>query len=1115
MKLTFSRFTHRALRHFHVFSSAHFLILAIVAAVLVAQASAQVVDDPNLKQAIRETLNLPDEIPLTQQEMSRLTNLDAEERGITDLTGLEYATNIRSLRLDNNPIVDISLLVHLTKLEGVHLTGCQIVDLSPLRNLKNLRGVFLGHNQISDISALAELTNLTYLHLQSNQIVDLSPLANLINLREFWIQDNSVEDITILANLTQLTILRLDNNQIRDISPLTHLTQLEELHIADNPFYDFSPLLELEGLGLDIEINEGVNIVVEVPDPNLKQLIREALSLPEAVPLTQGQILRLTRLDAGGDRGITNLTGLEYATNIRSLRLHRNPIVDISPLAHLTKLEGVHLLGCDIVDLSPLRNLKNLRGVFLGHNQISDISPLAELTNLTALHLQSNQIVDLGTLANLINLRELWLNDNLVEDIAIFTNLMQLTVLRLDNNQIRDISPLAHLTQLEELHIADNPFYDFSPLLELERVELDIEISEGFDVVVEIPDPNLRLLIREALSLPEAVPLTQGQMLRLTRLDAGGDRGITNLMGLEYATNIRFLVLYRNPIVDISFLIHLTKLEGVNLWGCNIVDLSPLRNLKNLKGVFLGRNKISDISPLGELTNLTALHLHSNQIVDFSPLANLINLRELWIQDNLDTDISPLQGLNIPDFRYDEVCDIEPLLPLVRERIENRSFPSVFQIWNDVVGLDHLTWGQRNVLHDLYVGHPRFELHWDMTLAEPTYGVATQRAGHLERAREIRQRRLAQNPNMIFLPDIRYYHHDTPEAFPPDSDFWLRDAQGQILRNEANEYLIDFMKPKVQKLVIKRIIAVERCGLYDGVFLDGFLRNGTGFWGREHHHATDEEIIQVWINIFRAVRSQVRDDFLIIINANRTKATRYTEYVNGTFMETTSDKLGGNPGGYTRDGLYEIESTLTWSEQNFRSPQINCLEGWGIPTEPPDSPNNRRWMRVFTTMSLTHSDGYVMYNTGTGAIPGPDPDAIYPWGPGHEHFWYPFWDANLGRPIGLKAQLYKDIPGLFIREFTNGWAVYNRSGSTQEISLAENATGVASGQAGTTHRLADLDGEIYFTSKSFADVNGDGKVNILDLIQVTNSLGKSGPDPNGDGVVNILDLVFVAQQFGQ
>ena len=1083
---------------------------------VVAQSHAQLLDipDPNLKQAILETLNLPDEIPLTQQEMSRLTNLDAEERDITDLTGLEYATNIRFLQLHRNPIVDISSLAHLTKLEEVHLLGGGIVDLSPLRNLKDLRGLFLGHNQISDISPLAELTHLAHLHLQSNQIVDLRALANLINLRGLWIQDNLVEDITTLANLTQLTHLRLDNNQIRDISPLVHLTQLEELHIADNPFYDFSPLLKLEGVELDIEISEGLNVVVEIPDPNLRQLIREALSLPEAVPLTQGQMLRLTRLEAGGNRGITNLAGLEYATNIRSLEFHRNPIVDISLLAYLTKLEGVHLLGCQITDLSSLRNLNNLRGVFLGHNQISDISPLVELTHLAHLHLHSNQIVDLSPLVNLINLRGLWIQDNLVEDITILANLTQLTHLRLDNNQIRDISPLVHLIQLEELHVADNPFYDFSPLLELEGVELDIEISKGVNVVVEIPDPNLRQLIREALSLPEAVPFTQQQMLRLTELHAGGNRGITNLTGLEYATNIRFLRLYLNPIVDISPLAHLTKLEGVHLWRCHIVDLNPLGNLKNLRRVFLGHNQISDISPLAELTNLTALHLHSNQIVDFSPLANLVNLRELQIHDNLGIDISPLLGLNLTDFRYDEVCDIEPLLPLARERIENRSFPSVFHAWDGVVGLDRLTREQRDVLHDLHF-NSGFGLNWNTTLAEPTYGVAIRFAGYLEGAREIREQRLAQNPNMIFLDDLRIYYHDRAEAFPPDSDFWLRDASGQIIRNANNEYLINFLKPEVQELLIKRIIAFERCGLYDGVMLDGFNNNFTGFMGRWDYPVTNEEIIQVMVNILQRVRSQVRDDFLILVNTNRTKATRFAEYVNGTFMETGSDYLNGNPGGYTHGGLYEIEDTLTWSEENFRSPQINCLEGWGIPTEPPDSPDNRRWMRVFTTMSLTHSDGYVMYNTGTGSIPGPDPDAVWPWGPGHEHFWYPFWDADLGRPVGPKSQLYQNTDGLFIREFTNGWAIYNRSHHPQEISLPQSVTGVSSGKGGTTHLLPDLDGEIYLKARNPADVNGDWEVNVLDLIQVANSLGKSGPDPNGDGVANILDLVFVVQQFGQ
>ena len=50
------------------------------------------------------------------------------------------------------------------------------------------------------------------------------------------------------------------------------------------------------------------------------------------------------------------------------------------------------------------------------------------------------------------------------------------------------------------------------------------------------------------------------------------------------------------------------------------------------------------------------------------------------------------------------------------------------------------------------------------------------------------------------------------------------------------------------------------------------------------------------------------------------------------------------------------------------------------------------------------------------------------------------------------------------------------------------------------------------------DVNGDGKVNILDLVLVAQQFGKDVPadspaDVTGDGVVNILDLVRVAQEF--
>ena len=116
--------------------------------------------------------------------------------------------------------------------------------------------------------------------------------------------------------------------------------------------------------------------------------------------------------------------------------------------------------------------------------------------------------------------------------------------------------------------------------------------------------------------------------------------------------------------------------------------------------------------------------------------------------------------------------------------------------------------------------------------------------------------------------------------------------------------------------------------------------------------------------------------------------------------------------------------------------------------------------------------------------------------------------------VSDKAENYNGIDGLFIREFTHGWAVYNRSGQPQTIRFESHVNGKSSEFGGTKHIIPDLDGEIYLKSNSY-DVNADGSVNILDLVIVANVLGNSGgiADVNGDGIVNILDLVLIANNF--
>jgi Leucine-rich repeat (LRR) protein len=226
--------------------------------------------DPNLEAAIRDALNKPTG-SIYASDLELLTTLDAGERSITNLIGLEYCVNLQErLDLRDNNISDISPLTGLTNLQHLIIWGNNISDISPLAGLTNLIVLNMVTNNISDISPLAGLTNLIVLKLEQNNInditllanltnlevlwlsrnniSDLSPLAGLTNLQELELHQNNISDITLLANLTNLEVLKLQQNNISDISPLAGLTNLQYLVLWGNNISDISPLVANSGL---------------------------------------------------------------------------------------------------------------------------------------------------------------------------------------------------------------------------------------------------------------------------------------------------------------------------------------------------------------------------------------------------------------------------------------------------------------------------------------------------------------------------------------------------------------------------------------------------------------------------------------------------------------------------------------------------------------------------------------------------------------------------------------------------------------------------------------------------------------------------------------------------
>ena len=277
-------------------------------------ATAQVVDipDPNLRAEIERKLGKAPGDAITELDMLGLggwsNSLNLSRDNISNLTGLEFATNLEVLDLDNNSISDISALAGLTKLERLDLNNNSISDISALAGLTELDWLSLSNNSISDISALAGLTSLSELYLSNNSISDISALAGLTSLSELYLSNNNISDISALVGLTSLSKLYLYNNSISDISALAGLTSLSELALSSNSISDISALAGLTSLSELYLYNNSIS-------------------------------------------DISALAGL---WRLSELHLSYNSISDISALAGLTRLDELDLSNNMISDLSPL-----------------------------------------------------------------------------------------------------------------------------------------------------------------------------------------------------------------------------------------------------------------------------------------------------------------------------------------------------------------------------------------------------------------------------------------------------------------------------------------------------------------------------------------------------------------------------------------------------------------------------------------------------------------------------------------------------------------------------------------------------------------------------------------
>ncbi len=239
------------------------ILLSVALIVNVAQADIVYFADENLEAAVCFKLGISP--PVTEAEMLNLSHLLADGQNINELTGLEYATNLISLRLYSNQITHLSSLSGLMNLDDLYLGYNQITDTSTLSGLANLGSLDLSGNPISNFSGLSGLSGLWLLALCGNQISDIPDLSGLTTLHQLYLGANEISDISALWNLAQLSYLYLDNNQISDISALSGLTNLEYLDLRSNPLNNDAYNIFIPQI---LENNPGIEVHYDpIPEP--------------------------------------------------------------------------------------------------------------------------------------------------------------------------------------------------------------------------------------------------------------------------------------------------------------------------------------------------------------------------------------------------------------------------------------------------------------------------------------------------------------------------------------------------------------------------------------------------------------------------------------------------------------------------------------------------------------------------------------------------------------------------------------------------------------------------------------------------------------------------------
>lgn len=189
--------------------------------------------DENFYSCILEAAGAENGTILTSEQLSNITEVVCENKGITNVSGIEKLTSLQNLDLYNNNISNINVSAN-TLLRYINLSSNKLSSLDLSNNI-NLQHIYASGNNISNIK-LPNTDTITRLDLHYNKITSLN-LQQFINLEYLILSANQLSSIDLSKN-TALTELHIGSNNLTslDISPLINLQHFNAvLNNFDSP----------------------------------------------------------------------------------------------------------------------------------------------------------------------------------------------------------------------------------------------------------------------------------------------------------------------------------------------------------------------------------------------------------------------------------------------------------------------------------------------------------------------------------------------------------------------------------------------------------------------------------------------------------------------------------------------------------------------------------------------------------------------------------------------------------------------------------------------------------------------------------------------------------------